>query len=177
MKGLSFYLISSFLFHMKKHNWLGSILLSFGFLVTMGCATTSTVAEANKWIPADFNSKSTTLLIQPSAGFPKMYENKIKEFYLRKYKIVSLEEIENPQGTFANTDSFRYALENGITTNFKAAGAGSFGSSVKSETDYHFYDRKLKKHLKAYGRVNNGRTIVLSLVLSEVAQHYPKVPN
>ena len=162
---------------MKKHNCLGSILLSFGFLITIGCATISTVAEANKWIPADFNSKSTVLLIQPSASFPKMYENKIKQFYLRKYKIVSLEEIENPQGIFANTDSFRYALENGITTNFKSAGNGSFGSSVKNESDYHFYDRKLKKHFKAYGRVNNGRTIALNLVISEIDQHYPKVTN
>ena len=119
--------------------------------------------NAARWIPADFDVRTSTLMVQcflDNADHSIKARQKVNvdmkkylaEAYPHKYEMITTAMLEEDK--YADKDAFRYVLmlENGTSTHDKGLSTGSGmvndpRNSMESATNrFHIHDRKLNKH-------------------------------
>ncbi len=134
---------------MKKLNLLLLTLVTL-LALTSFSGNGKVFNNADKWIPADFDPRKTTLLIDCFCSSPlvkKLIEEHMQEKY--PYKSVVANDTKDSI-KYADKDLYRYVL---VCRNYINSVSDPSGrSSYISLYDYHIWDRKLDKHYPETGK-------------------------
>ena len=144
---------------------LGFILCSFGGVKTF---------HDTSWIPADFDCRKSTLLVQ-NIGIPGCMEQGEKQTrvvteimqaeYTYKYELAKPDDILN-SSKYADKDVYRWALmTNGVYMK------ETMGTMSASGADFHIYDRKLNKHYKPTGKSDSFLKHVMAPTIATIVKY------
>lgn len=166
---------------MMKAYKLFTFIYTLVIVLTLSSFSGKDIVYDNKsgWIPSDFDSRKSTLLVQNFDGEDHDHSNyRLKEYakitdkmkqvmietYKYKYEFASKEEIEKSD-KYANKDEYRYVLTCDNSNYSPHNVGGRFGgasgfsstnwdreSSTYSANTFHIYDRKLDKHYPTTGK-------------------------
>lgn len=148
-------------------------------LLIASCSTSNkALNNGDKWIPAEFDPNTTTLLVQAWDGLGKakgLSEQKklMAEKYPYKYEVVSLANIKNRSGQYADTKKYRWALQSTVTYN-RIATEGGKSSQTVANRDFNFYDRLNDKSYNSTGRSKGSFKRTLTVVLNTIVKHFSK---
>ena len=153
-----------------------SVIAVMGFFIVAIASKPSqkTFSNSEKWIPGDFDPKTTTLLVEEffSKRVEKKMEDYMAEKYPYKYEFVSLETIKNRQGKYADTKLYKYALifSSHTSTQFDVQ-THKPGLTVTG-FDYHFYDRALSKDYPATGKASSYANMTFEPVINTIVKTF-----
>jgi hypothetical protein len=157
--------------HIRNITLIAVALLT---LVTInGCsASKKSFANSSEWLPTDFHPEQTVLLVQyygkganPITAGMIAY---MKEKYPFKYKFASIEEIEDPQGPYADANTYPYAL----VWNVGGETFGRNGNKFKEYYDLHFYNRKVKKDYRGTGKTTTAPNMTFRPVINTIVKKF-----
>ena len=137
--------------------------------------------NASKWIPADFDTRNNTLLLQsfsikenPNAYLKKAQDKVNEEMkaemqtaYPYKWEFVTADDVKNNH-KYADKDKYRWVL---IVANVHTQSVGSGGASSSYSNDFHIYDRKSDKHYDETKHPSSSVLPVMKPTLATIVQH------
>ena len=164
----------------KLSNYLFATLVMLS--LASYCFSQKTLKNGDKWIPGNFDPKTTVLLIEEWDGIQKEkgithQENYMDEKYPFKYEVVPLSVITNRQGKYANCKIYKWALVSSTNTTAlnKSTGASTnTGVLTSVDRDFHFYDRENDKNYpvtdKSQGPFKQTFQVVINTIVKHIGQ-------
>jgi hypothetical protein len=141
------------------------------------------IFETGKWIPAEFDTRKTTLLVE---NFKLNGGNKhvaeacekvtndmkavMKERYPYKYEFVSYDDLQGA-GKYADKDAYRFVIMFDHDDKMNSSG-GSYAANV-----FHLYDRKLNKHYPETSKTSGMVIPVFAPTVSAVTSYLKALKN
>lgn len=138
-----------------------------------------TLKNGDKWIPADFNPKTTILLVEAWSGIQEekgiaKQENYMDKMYPYKYEVVPFETIKKREGKYANTKIYKWALIStaNATALTKANGASTnTGVLTSVDRDFNFYDRENDKNYPPTNKSQGPFKQTFQVVINTIVKH------
>jgi hypothetical protein len=135
--------------------------------------------NADKWIPADFDTRKSTLLLQefsimdkPNANLKKAQDKinadmrtEMQADYHYKFEVVSKDDLKSAK--YADTEKYRWVL---IVQNTHTQSVGSGGASSSYSNVFHIYDRKADKHYPDTGHPSGSVIPTMKPTLATIMQ-------
>lgn len=158
-----------------------SFLLVFSFSSMLIAGDPKPFKNAADWIPADFDSRKSTLLIEKfvwhDAKKAQKVNDDMKEYaqqhYPYKFELVDGENIGDA-AKYADKDKYRYALmmsDKMHTTHSTNMNTGMSSSRSLDVFDFHIYDRKLDKHYPVTTKYSSLVMLTFRPVIITIADH------
>jgi hypothetical protein len=162
-----------------KTSKLLPLLLIVACMVSSFSGDVKPYTNGNKWIPTDFDTRNSVLLVlnfsikeNPNAYLKKAQDkatNEMKEImkadYPYKYEFVSKDDLKS--GKYDDKEKYRFALVDQNTyTQTIGAGAGGSSSNV-----FHIYDRKNDKHYPDTGHPSAGVDITFKGTVTTIVKY------
>jgi len=157
--------------NMKKST---SLLISSFFLIAFtGCVEHKIIySNWNDWLPADFDPKNTTLMVEITSDPMTPEEIKmteyVKENYPYKCTFVYHSDIYTKTGTFGDAKTYRYAL---ISKSFFQQSAIPTNRDLIRK-DFYFYDRLNDKNFPITNRSSNKKIHPFIGIINTIVNRY-----
>jgi len=167
---------------MNKSFFKSFLVLAFIFGITPSVFSQKTLNNGDKWIPTDFNPKTTVLLVEAWSGIQEekgiaKQEDYMDKMYPYKYEVVSLETIQKREGKYANTKIYKWSLvsSSNVTALTKSTGASTnTGVLTSVDRDFHFYDRENDKNYPPTNRSQGPFKQSFQVVINTIAKRFPE---
>lgn len=156
------------------------VLTAFAIAIFSGCSgfqqkildriSNKSFSNGSKWIPDDYDPKTSILLIEKSPG--------IEEFVAKKfpyrYEVAPRDLIKDRTGKYADTKLYRFGLlwTSASYTHSSGGPSGSFNVRTSSYCDGYFYDRSTDKpHRRTY-KTNSYANLGYMPVINTITRYF-----
>ena len=151
------------------------ILILTSFVLIIGCAPNNAIKNSDKWLPADFDHKQSTLLILATTNNSKGIEklsNEIKKHYPYKFRVIPMNSKFGENSKFSDTTKYKYLLQCALATgNYEFQNNGTQRNTGYTR-DWRFVDLINEKVYPYTNAASQGQLTTLVKIFNTIKEKH-----